>query len=94
MVVSVGYRRAPEAPFPAAVDDGVDALLYLSRHAPELGLDVSRVVLSGFSAGGNLTVTVPLPPGTRSKDLVVVMERKKLKVSGVVIARASRLTCR
>lgn len=60
MVVSVGYRRAPEAPFPAAVDDGVDTLLYLSRHAPELGLDVSRVVLSGFSAGGNLTVTVPL----------------------------------
>lgn len=60
VVVSVGYRRAPEAPFPAAVDDGVDALLYLSRHAPELGLDVSRVVLSGFSAGGNLTVTVPL----------------------------------
>lgn len=60
VVVSVGYRRAPEAPFPAAVDDGVDALLYLSRHALELGLDVSRVVLSGFSAGGNLTVTVPL----------------------------------
>lgn len=60
VVVSVGYRRAPESPFPAAVDDGVDALLYLSRNAAELGLDVSRVVLSGFSAGGNLAVTVPL----------------------------------
>lgn len=60
VVVSVGYRRAPEFPFPAAVDDGVDALLYLSKNAAELGLDVSRVVLSGFSAGGNLAVTVPL----------------------------------
>ncbi|KAJ5819894.1 hypothetical protein N7474_005485 [Penicillium riverlandense] len=60
VVVSVGYRLAPEHPFPAAVDDGVDALLYLAAHAGELGLDVSRVALSGFSAGGNLSVTVPL----------------------------------
>lgn len=60
VVVSVGYRRAPEHPFPAAVDDGVDALLYLAANAAELNLDVSRVALSGFSAGGNLAVTVPL----------------------------------
>lgn len=60
VMVSVGYRRAPEHPFPAAVDDGVQALLYLASHAAELGLDVSRIALSGFSAGGNLAVTVPL----------------------------------
>ncbi|KAJ5754036.1 uncharacterized protein N7511_008189 [Penicillium nucicola] len=60
VVVSVSYRRAPEHPFPAAVDDGVEGLLYLAAHATELGLDVSRVALSGFSAGGNLAVTVPL----------------------------------
>lgn len=60
VMVSVAYRRGPEFPFPAAVDDGVDALLYLASHSAELGLDVSRVVLSGFSAGGNLAVTVPL----------------------------------
>lgn len=58
--VSVSYRRAPEHPFPAAVDDGVETLLYLAGHAGELGLDVTRVALSGFSAGGNLAVTVPL----------------------------------
>ncbi|KAL1997576.1 hypothetical protein VTN02DRAFT_1435 [Thermoascus thermophilus] len=57
VVVSVDYRRAPEHPFPAAVDDGVDALRYLAAHADELALDVSRVVLTGFSAGGNLVVT-------------------------------------
>ncbi|PYH99971.1 catalytic protein [Aspergillus ellipticus CBS 707.79] len=60
VVVSVGYRRAPEHPFPAAVEDGVRALQYLASHAVELGLDVSRIALSGFSAGGNLAVTVPL----------------------------------
>jgi acetyl esterase/lipase len=60
VVCSVSYRRAPEHPFPAAVDDGVEALLYLARNAADLGLDVSRVALSGFSAGGNLAITVPL----------------------------------
>ncbi|PWY94894.1 lipase [Aspergillus sclerotioniger CBS 115572] len=60
VVVSVGYRRAPEHPFPAAVDDGVRALQYLAAHAVDLGLDVSRISISGFSAGGNLAITVPL----------------------------------
>ncbi|KAL5333488.1 Alpha/Beta hydrolase protein [Aspergillus crustosus] len=67
VVVSVGYRRAPEHPFPAAVDDGVAALQYLANYAAELGLDVSRIALSGFSAGGNLAITVPL----RLRDLLV-----------------------
>ncbi|EER29416.1 alpha/beta hydrolase fold domain containing protein [Coccidioides posadasii C735 delta SOWgp] len=60
VVVSVDYRLAPEHPFPAAVDDGVEALLYLQEHASELHLDTSRVTLSGFSAGGNLVFSVPL----------------------------------
>jgi putative ergosteryl-3beta-O-L-aspartate hydrolase len=60
VVVSVGYRLAPEHPFPTAVDDSVDALLYLSNNAEHLGLDISRMALSGFSAGANLAFTVPL----------------------------------
>ncbi|EEQ86458.1 lipase [Blastomyces dermatitidis ER-3] len=58
--VSVDYRLAPEHPFPAAVDDGVDALLYLEANAQAFSLDMSRVSVTGFSAGGNLAVTVPL----------------------------------
>ncbi|KAJ9199816.1 hypothetical protein DTO166G4_3508 [Paecilomyces variotii] len=60
VVVSVDYRLAPENPFPAAVDDGVDALLHLASNASDLGIDASQVILTGFSAGGNLAVTVPL----------------------------------
>lgn len=60
VVVSVDYRLAPEHPFPAAVDDGVDALLYLEAHADELSLDASRIAITGFSAGGNLAFSVPL----------------------------------
>jgi acetyl esterase/lipase len=58
--VSVGYRRAPEHPFPIPVDDSVEALIYLSKHASSLGLDTTRVALSGFSAGANLAFAVPL----------------------------------
>ncbi|PGG95158.1 hypothetical protein AJ80_10011 [Polytolypa hystricis UAMH7299] len=60
VVVGVDYRLAPEHPFPAAVDDGVDTLLYLESHALELGLDIRRISLTGFSAGGNLVFAVPL----------------------------------
>lgn len=60
VVISVGYRLAPEYPFPTAVQDGVDALRYLTVNATELGIDVERIATSGFSAGGNLSITVPL----------------------------------
>lgn len=60
VVVSVDYRLAPEHPFPTAVKDGVEAILYLSEHAEELGLDVENFAVSGFSAGGNMAFSVPL----------------------------------
>ncbi len=54
VVVGVDYRRAPEHPFPAAVDDVVDALRWTLAHAAELGGDADRVVVAGDSGGGNL----------------------------------------
>ncbi|RDW88577.1 alpha hydrolase-3 [Coleophoma cylindrospora] len=60
VLVSVEYRLAPEFPFSVGVEDGTDALLYLAAHAEELRLDPQRIALSGFSAGGNFALTVPL----------------------------------
>ncbi|KAL5114415.1 hypothetical protein ACEQ8H_007670 [Pleosporales sp. CAS-2024a] len=60
VVVSVDYRLAPELPFPTAVEDGADAILYLAQHADELMLDHERFAVSGFSSGGNMSFTVPL----------------------------------
>ncbi|KAJ5583344.1 hypothetical protein N7535_001964 [Penicillium sp. DV-2018c] len=59
VVVSVNYRLAPEHPFPVALDDGVDAILWLWRHADQYNLDKTRFVISGFSAGGNLALALP-----------------------------------
>ncbi|CAM6104960.1 unnamed protein product [Calypogeia fissa] len=60
IVVSVEYRLAPEHPFPTAVEDGVDAILYLVANADELVIDPLRIAVSGFSAGGNMAFSVPL----------------------------------
>ncbi|EOA82991.1 hypothetical protein ACJQWK_04740 [Exserohilum turcicum] len=78
VVVSVDYRLAPEYPFPTAVEDGADALLWLAQHADELMLDADRFAISGFSSGANMSFTVPLclqgelfdrtPSGTRIVD--------------------------
>ena len=60
VLVSVEYRLAPEFPFSTGVEDCTDALIYLAAHAEELRLDPHRIGLSGFSAGGNFVLTVPL----------------------------------
>ena len=60
VVISVDYRLAPECPFPTAVEDGVDAVVYVHKHAEELGIDKDKIALSGFSSGGNMCFTVPL----------------------------------
>ncbi|WP_019201412.1 alpha/beta hydrolase fold domain-containing protein [Tsukamurella sp. 1534] len=53
-VLSVDYRLAPEAIFPAAADDAVAATKWAIAHADRLGADAERVVVCGDSAGGNL----------------------------------------
>jgi len=59
-VASVEYRLAPEAPYPAAVEDSYAGLVWLVDNAEALGLDADRVVVEGVSAGGGLAAATAL----------------------------------
>ena len=60
IVISVDYRRAPEHKFPAAVDDAITATKWVADHSRQLGVDASRLMVGGDSAGGNLAAVVAL----------------------------------
>ena len=56
--VSVGYRHAPEHPFPTAAEDAYAATRWIAEHAAELGGTAAPVSVAGWSAGGNLAAVV------------------------------------
>ncbi len=59
-VVSVEYRLAPEAKWPAPADDAEAAARWVASNGKALGRDITGLVLSGDSAGGTLTLTTAL----------------------------------
>jgi acetyl esterase len=59
-VFSVEYRKAPESPFPAAVDDCFSALSFVSKNSNALGINSGQLAVGGDSAGGNLATVMAL----------------------------------
>jgi acetyl esterase/lipase len=60
VVVTVEYRLAPEFPDPYPVEDCYAALVWTAQHAEELGIDRSRLLITGPSAGGGLAAGTAL----------------------------------
>jgi acetyl esterase len=60
IVIWVEYRLAPEAPYPAALDDTLAAWRWVQANTGELGADPARISIGGDSAGGNLAAVAAL----------------------------------
>jgi len=58
VVVSVGYRLAPETRFPGPVEDAMGVLRDITERAEHYGIDPTCIALCGDSAGGSICVSV------------------------------------
>ncbi|MBI1246046.1 MAG: alpha/beta hydrolase fold domain-containing protein [Alphaproteobacteria bacterium] len=56
--LGLGYRKAPEHPYPAAIEDALDAWDWMHAHAAELG--ARRFAVAGDSAGANIAAAMTM----------------------------------
>jgi acetyl esterase/lipase len=60
VVVTVEYRLAPEAPFPAPLEDAYAGLVWFAEHAADYGVEPARIAIHGISAGAGLCAGLAL----------------------------------
>jgi len=58
VLAAVAYRRAPETPFPAAVEDCMAVAEWLAGNGAELGLDGARLAVAGDSSGASIAAAM------------------------------------
>lgn len=69
-IVAPAYRLAPEHPYPAALDDGLDALSWIKSADGPQGIDPCRIAVAGESAGGCIAASLALAQRDAGRDPV------------------------
>lgn len=71
-VIFIDYRLAPEHPFPAGLNDCIDAVEWVVKNASSLGIDPDQIGIIGDSAGGALSTAVSTQIGEYFKFQVLI----------------------
>ena len=74
-MISVGYRLAPEHPYPAALQDARRALFWAAEHGAEYGGDPARIFTGGDSAGATISASL----------VFLTRDRKGPKIEGQIL---------
>ncbi len=74
VVVTINYRLAPTHKFPCQVDDVREALIWTANHAEQFAIDLDRIGLFGYSAGGHLSALI----GVLADETVEVQQQTSL----------------
>ncbi|MXO46671.1 alpha/beta hydrolase fold domain-containing protein [Erythrobacter vulgaris] len=88
-VVSVEYRLAPEHPFPAAPDDCEAAARWIASSPEALGREITGLVITGDSAGGNLTIVTTNQLVNEPADVPVIVQAPIYPVASDVTQHSS-----
>lgn len=73
VIVAPDYRKALDAPYPAAFNDCYDSLLWMNEHTEELGIIPDKLIICGQSAGGGLAAAVSLK-ATDTNDVKIAFQ--------------------
>ncbi len=71
VIVSVEYRLAPETSYEGSIEDNYTGLRWMYDHATQLGLDRSRIALTGESAGGGHAALLAITARDRGKIPII-----------------------
>ncbi|TGE34959.1 alpha/beta hydrolase [Desulfosporosinus fructosivorans] len=72
-IISIDYGKAPENPFPIAVNQTYAVVKHVHQNAEKYGIDPDHMAIGGYSAGGNLS-TVTCLQATRKKEFSFVCQ--------------------
>jgi acetyl esterase len=84
-VASINYRLGKNARFPAPMMDGVRALQFLRSKAAELGLNATKVVLMGGSAGAGIALWIAFHPDLADRNTADPVLRQSTRVNAVAV---------
>lgn len=73
LILDIDYKLAPEYPFPAAFEEVYDVTKWAYEHAEDLGIDKSKIILCGSSAGGNLAAATAME-AVKTKDFEIKLQ--------------------
>jgi acetyl esterase/lipase len=86
-VASIDYRLAPKSQWPAQRDDVLAAIAFLKKNSVSLGIDATRLVLFGRSAGGQIAEAVGYAAGEPAIRGVIAMYAPSDMIFAYVNAR-------